>query len=193
MILLRSRTILLLLLCSCNGSPKIENRTTKIETVSTDESPDTVNTHHETRVKETQNIQKYFYPNKSHCGGALYGIYQEGELIRIESTFGAELGYSSKDVDLKKGKITRITYREHYADYDQYRERFPDEETIDPDRMTYTDTLYVLDFGKKSSFKKYAGKKLITTLTDEELTNRLLSCVDAMKKELASEKQLVHQ
>ncbi|MEN9442120.1 MAG: hypothetical protein RLZ33_2197 [Bacteroidota bacterium] len=143
-------------------------------------------------VKEVApTTQKYFYPAMSYCGGALYGIYRKKELIRIESTFGAELGYSTQNVEFKNGKIVGIHYREHYADYDKYREKYPNLGVIDPAKVTYSDTLYILSFGKEKSFKTYAGKRLISTKTNEELTNRLLKCAETMQQELNSEKQLV--
>lgn len=135
--------------------------------------------------------QRYFYPKKSRCGGALYGIYQNKELIRIESTFGGEYGYLSKDVDFEKNKIARITYREHFANFDKYKEEFPDLESIEPEKLTYSDTVYVLEFGKVTSFKKYAGKKLISTQVNKELLNNLVNCVETMKRELNREKVLV--
>lgn len=127
----------------------------------------------------------------SHCGGALYGIYSNNELIRIESTYGSEMGYSSKNIDFENGRITKINYREYYGDQDKYFEQYPNVDTIDFQKMTFTDTLYVLEFGDKKSFKKYAGKKLIATTINADLVNRLLKCVETMQSELASEKQLV--
>lgn len=127
----------------------------------------------------------------SHCGGALYGIYEGNKLVRIESTYGAEMGYSSKDIDFEGGKIIRINYREHYAEWDKYSEKYPNDDGIDPKKMTYSDTLYVLEFGNKKSLKKYAGKKLIATTINKDLVDRLLNCVETMKSELASEKRLV--
>ena len=39
---------------------------------------------------------KVFYPNMSACGGGLFGYYQNGELVLIDATYQAELGFSSK-------------------------------------------------------------------------------------------------
>lgn len=135
--------------------------------------------------------QRYFYPKKSHCGGAVYGIYKNKELIRIESSFGGEYGYSSRDIDFENNKIVKITYREYYAEYDKYMEKYPESESIDPEKLIYSDTLYVLEFGKATSFKKYAGKKLISTQVNKELLNELVNCSGAMKSELKTEKELV--
>jgi hypothetical protein len=129
----------------------------------------------------------------SYCGGSVYGIYKKGELIRIESKFGAELGYSSRDVDFQNGEIVKITYREHFAEWGDYSEKYPNEEEYDAKKMTYSDTLYVLEFGKERSFKKFAGKMLISTSPNQEIIDRLLKCVETMKNELATEKNLVKE
>ena len=142
-------------------------------------------------IKENDAIQKYFYPQMSYCGGAVYGFYKHGELIRIESTFGSEFGYSSKNVDFENGEITQIIYKEHYVEWEKYSKKHPNEDGLDPKKMTYADTIYTLNFGKNNSFKKYAGKKLIGNNIHKELIDELLECVSTMKKELATEKQLV--
>ncbi len=142
-------------------------------------------------IKVEESTQKFFYPNMSYCGGALYGIYKNKELIRIESTYSGELGYSTKNVDFEKNELVKIIYYEHFPEWDKYYEKYPDLDDIDPEKMTYSDTLYILEFGKKRSFEKYAGKKLISTENDEELVESLVTCIEIMKNELATEKRLV--
>lgn len=187
----------LLLFYSCNEEPPTEKKHPQVIS-----NTDSVNQVDSTISKSTQkeelhdseineSTQKYFHPNMSHCGGALYGIYKSNELVRIESTYGAEMGYSSKNIDFESGEVIRINYREHFAEWSKYSEKYPNDDEIDPKKMTYSDTLYVLEFGKKRSLKKYAGKKLIATTINKDLVDRLLKCVETMKNELASEKQLV--
>lgn len=137
---------------------------------------------------ENSITEKFFYPKMSRCGGALCGIYSKGELIRIESTFSAELGYSSRNVDLKNGRVVKIVYREHFAEWEKYSEKHPSNEEFDAEKMTYTDTLYVWETGSGKSLKKYSGKRLIGTAINEELVDRLFDCIEVMKTELASEK-----
>ena len=187
----------LLLFYSCSEESPAENKHPQIisntDTVNQDDSTQSNSTQQEelshSEIKES--TQKYFYPNMSHCGGALYGIYKYNELVRIESTYGAEMGFSSKNIDFESGEVVRINYREHFAEWSKYSEKYPNDDEIDPKKMTYSDTLYVLEFGKKRSFKKYAGKKLIASTINKEVVDRLIKCVDTMKSELASEKQLV--
>lgn len=180
---------------SCNPSASPEKKTVQENTVtdpvSQTDTSEELNADLDEKRKTEKETQRYFHPQKSYCGGALYGIYQDKVLIRIESTFGGEYGYSSKDVDFEKDKIVKITYRENYAEYDKYREKYPDLESIEPEKLTYSDTVYVLEFGKVTSFKKYAGKKLISTQINKELLNNLVNCVETMKRELNREKVLV--
>lgn len=144
----------------------------------------------ETKTKAEQHLKRYSYPNMSHCGGSLDGLYDGDKLIRIESTYGAEFGFSSKDVDFVDNKVVTISYREYFADYDKYRLKYPKDEGFDEKKMMYTDTLYVFNFGKVNSCKIYAKKKLVSTKIDESLLNRLLACVETMKDELESEKHI---
>jgi hypothetical protein len=188
--------ILLILLCGCREAPIQEESNNQIEdspieTVSYNDSTISEEIIQEIRNKEDSYTQKFFYPNMSYCGGAVYGIYKKGELIRIESRYGAELGFSSREVDFDNGEIVKISYREHFAEWGEYSESYPNEETYNPERMTYSDTLYVLEFGKERSFKKFAGEILISTAPNEELIIRLLKCVETMKNELETEKNLV--
>lgn len=194
--------MLLLSVYGCDESSNIDHKKHYVEavrenvssldsTISTRDSIPSEKRNDDVQLKKAHNLQRYFHPNMSHCGGALYGIYSDNQLIRIESRYGAELGYSSKHVDFKNNEVVKITYREHFAEWDKYSEKYPDHDGFDPKRMTYSDTLYVLEFGKERSCKKYAGEKLVSKSLDEELSVRLLKCVETMKSELASEKELV--
>lgn len=184
-------------LFGCN-EPTVINESPQLEIVSDTVS---VQNHNDLIVSLDKNeeintpkepiIQRYSYPNMSLCGGGLDGIYKNGELIRKESTYGGELGgYVTKDVDFQNGKIIKITSREHIPEWDKFNKKYPNTSEIDECKMTYTDTLYIIEFDKKKSFKKYAGKKLISTIFDKELTDKLLECTEVMKKELATEKML---
>jgi hypothetical protein len=183
---------------ACNDLPKKEKSSSPVKQVA--HIKDTTNVQQTSEIdavvekegkQKTNGNECYFYPNMSFCGGALYGIYNKGELIRIESNYGADLGYSSRDIDFKNGKIRKIVYREHFAEWEQYAKTHSPDVDINLKEMTYSDTLYILEFGKVNTFKKYAGKKLISTKEDPDLRQHLLDCVETMKKELGTEKQLV--
>ena len=135
-------------------------------------------------------IQRFFYPQMSFCGGSLEGLYSNDELIRIESHYGYDMGYSEKNIDFKDGHITKIEYRQHDADWETYNQRYGDEERdIDPSKMTYFDTLYILKIHPKREFKIYSGKKRVNREVSKELIQRLLDCTAAMQKELNAERR----
>jgi hypothetical protein len=134
-------------------------------------------------------VERFSYPQMSRCGGGLEGIYSNDELIRIESTYGYDMGYSEKNIDFKDGRITKIEYRKHDADWETYNQRFGDEERdIDPSKMTYFDTLYILKIHPKREFKIYSGKKRVQQQVSKVLIDRLLECTASMQKELATER-----
>jgi hypothetical protein len=134
-------------------------------------------------------VERFFYPQMSFCGGSLEGLYSNDALIRIESTYGYDMGYSEKNIDFKKGRITKIEYREHYADWETYNQRYGDEEgDIDASKMTYVDTLYILKFEPIRQFTIYSGKKRVQQQVSKELLDRLLDCTATMQKELTTER-----
>ena len=133
-------------------------------------------------------IERFSYPQMSFCGGSLEGLYSNDELIRIESTYGYDLGYSEKNIDFKKGRITKIEYREHYADWEKYNQRYGNDGDIDPSKMSYVDTLYSLKFEPKRQFNIYSGKKKVNRQVSKELIDRLFECTASMQKELAHER-----
>lgn len=91
-------------------------------------------------------LERFHYPLRSNSGGSVDGFYDSTVLIRIESIFDAEFGYSAIDVDFKNGEIEKIKYHQHFADYAQYSRDFPDSKDLDPKKLTYTDTSYLLQF-----------------------------------------------
>lgn len=179
--------------CKYCHNPKTEsNKVTLTETIC-ENCHQKVKSQGEKKPKESSSLKKYFYPNMSYCGGALYGFYRDDELMRIESTFGSEFGYSSKNVDFNNGKIMRIRYREHYVDWEKYYKTYPNESEIDPNKLNFTDTLYVLECDETASFNTYVKNKLVSTKLNTVLKAQLISCVETMKKELATEKQLIKE
>ena len=134
--------------------------------------------------------KKYFFPNMHYCGGAVYGFYEGSELKKIEATYGAELGYSERIVEFKNKQISTITYRKHFAEWDVYREKYPDEEEFDEKKMTYTNEVFVFSMSPKLKAKHYVDNKLVSTAIPTELLNELIECTWSMKKSLESEKEL---
>jgi len=136
-------------------------------------------------LKSENDLIKVFYPNMSACGGGLNGYFQGDKLLLISSTYSAELGYSSKTVYFKDKKTVKIVYREHYAEWGKYEEKYPsDKYEWNPDKMTYSDTLYSISFSSPISFEKSSYDKFIDNQVDNELINRLTDCAEKMRNEL---------
>ena len=134
-------------------------------------------------------IEKYHYPLKSHSAGSVDGFYDSGELIKIASRFGAEFGYSSITVHYQNSEIEKINYHQHFPDYKKFSSDHPDNNGIDPDKLTYTDTTYLFELGAVKSSKKYAGKKNAATKIKEGLIEHLIDCANKMESELSYERE----
>lgn len=134
-------------------------------------------------------LERFHYPLRSSSGGSVDGFYDSSELIRIESIFLAEFGYSSINVDYQNGEIKKINYHQHFADYAKYSQDFPELKSVDPEKLSYTDTTYLLELGSIKSSKKYAGKKIVSTEIKEGLVEHLIDCAKKMKSELSYERE----
>lgn len=140
------------------------------------------------QLRKQGKLKKYFYPNMSFCGGGLYGYYLGDELIYIDATYGADMGYSSKKIYWRNNSIIKIIYHERYAEWGKYQEKYPNHKNIDPSKMTYTDTTQIIEFDKKIRYQTLFKQKKSTSMIDSLSINRLIECGKTMKKELESEK-----
>lgn len=121
----------------------------------------------------------------SPCGGSVYGYYQNGELLLIESRYGAELGFSSKLIYFRSNQIVKIIYWEYFAEWEKYEKKYPsDKFEWDPSKMTYSDTIYTAVLAKQIFFEKKSKKKVVSQKVDRLLLNTLLTCGQQMKAEL---------
>lgn len=130
-------------------------------------------------------LTKKTYPRMSYCGGGLSGFYFKNELKLIDSKYGAELGFSSKKIYWNGNKMLKIIYREYFAEWGKYEKKYPKDEW-DANKMTYSDTIYEITFGKIFELKKISDRKVISTKTDSILIERLTKCGKRMKTELES-------
>ena len=137
-------------------------------------------------LKAKNKLQEVSYSDMSACDGGLYGYYYNEKLILIESTYQAEAGFSSKTIYLKEDTLfVHISYREHFAEWEKYYQKYPSEKyEWDPNKMTYTDTLYTIALSDPISFTKQAGDKIITKTIDTKLIDALVRCGHEMKKDL---------
>ncbi|MCT4665031.1 MAG: hypothetical protein N4A45_07350 [Flavobacteriales bacterium] len=130
-------------------------------------------------------LLKKSYPSMSTCGGGVTGYYYNNELKLIDSKYNAELGFSSKKVYWSGNKILKIKYRQYFAQWRKYDKKYPHEKfEFDPNKMTYSDTIYKITFGDKNVFQKIASNKIISTKTDPKMIEELTNCGKRMKAEL---------
>lgn len=130
-------------------------------------------------------LVKITYPNMSVCGGGVDGYYLNKELVLIDATYNAELGFSSRTIFIEKEKILKVIYREHFAEWGKYDEKYPqDKFEYDQTKITYTDTIYSIILTNTTVFHKKSGTKIISNKLDQSLLDRLLGCGEQMKLEL---------
>lgn len=122
----------------------------------------------------------------SACGGGLYGYYHDQKLVLIDATYRAELGFSSRTIYVKDSLFVKIVYREHFAEWEKYDQKYPsDKYKWNPEKMTYTDTLYTISLGSPIDFTKWAAGKVVSRKVNQELIDELICCGKEMRKELA--------
>lgn len=137
-------------------------------------------------LKAEKKLEEKFYPDMSACGGGLYGYYHDQKLVLIDATYRAELGFSSRTIYLKDTSFVKIVYREHFAEWGKYDQKYPsDKYKWDPKKMTYTDTLYTISLSSPIGFTKRAGGKVISRQVNQELIDQLIRCGKEMRRELA--------
>lgn len=137
-------------------------------------------------LKNQNKLEKLSYPNMSACGGGLDGYYLDQKLVLIDATYNAELGFSSKKYYIDQEKFVEIIYREYFAEWEKYEQKYPSEKyEFDASKMTYTDTVYTISFATPTILTtKNSDRKIISREIDEELFERLVQCGEDMQREL---------
>lgn len=133
-------------------------------------------------------LVKYFYPNMSSCGGALYGYYDDTVLVKIESKFGGEFSLTYQTVQYDHGKITHLVYGQELPKMDDYHKKYPNSEEIDPKKLTYTSDRVEIDFYPVKKIRTYSNKKPVKNSISQEEIDQLIDYAKSMEEELASEK-----
>ena len=137
------------------------------------------------KLRAENKLVKISYPNMSGCGGGVNGYFLDKNLVLIDATYNAELGFSSRTIYIHQDKFIKIVYREHFAEWGKYEEKYPDDKfEYDPTKMTYTDTIYSIKISNPTVFNKQSDNKIISTKPYQALLDRLLGCGQQMKLEL---------
>lgn len=137
------------------------------------------------KLRAENRLVKISYPSMSGCGGGVDGYYLKEDLVLIDATYNAELGFSSKTIYFEQDKFLKVVYREYFAEWEKYEEKYPpDKFEYDPTKMTFTDTVYSITLSDSTIFHKKTDNKIISTQLGQSLIDRLLSCGQEMKHEL---------
>jgi hypothetical protein len=134
-------------------------------------------------------LQKYFFPNMSFCGGALYGYYYQSKLVYIDATYAGELGFTNTKVYFKDTTVYKIIYRKYVPEWTKFYSKYPNaDRKLEEKKMTYTDTTYTLVLSKPIAITKTARKGYSQAINEGGLSKHLLYCAYEMKKELETER-----
>ena len=140
-------------------------------------------------LKNENQLKKFFYPNMSFCGGALYGYYFQNKLVYIDAIYGGDLCYTSTIVYFKDTSVYKLVYRQVWPDWDNFNKKYPEaSEKLIKRKMTYTDTTYNIIPTKPAVYTITANKKIVSKDINSKFINQLLFCGQEMKKELETEK-----
>jgi hypothetical protein len=140
-------------------------------------------------LKKKHQLQEYFYPNMSGCGGGLYGWYAADKLVYIDATYAGELGYTSTKMYLRDTTVYKIIYREYVPEWDKFIKHYPEATEKEMKKhMTYLDRTYTIIAAQPMIITTRSNRKAINDSIDSGLPGRLFSCGQEMRKELESEK-----
>lgn len=126
----------------------------------------------------------------SYCGGAIEGYYDHGRLVYISSYYGGELAtYTSRDVYFRDTVAYKLTYREHFPEWEKFSKKYPNDDGTMYKHMTYTDTLYTIILSEPRLITKSAGKIKVKPVISDNMIAELIRCAGIMRRELDDERQ----
>jgi len=190
-------TLFLIIVCSCTERKKKKEKTIqnvnqllinynkkdKTETNLTLSQIEQYSKNTDSLNKKEQLIE-FRYPNRSRCGGLLYGYYYNDKLLLVDATEKGEFGYGNKRMYFKNDNLYKIVHKIHVADLNQFKGNYPS----DLSKVHYHDTTYIIDLGTSLQFKKKHKGKIVSTKNDTIMINQLIKCGFEMKAELETER-----
>lgn len=103
----------------------------------------------------------------------------------MEAVYQGELGFSSQKIYVQRDKFLKLIYREHFAEWGKYYEKYPAEKyELDSTKMTYTDTVYKVWLANQIVFIKSSSQKAISNEPNQKVIDRIVSCGHSMTHEL---------
>ncbi len=139
--------------------------------------------------QKTGKFQAFAYPEKSTCGGALTGFYEEDQLVMTKAKNSGEAGYTDRLIYWNGNHIIKMILLEHTPDMDEYFDKYPLEKfEFDMDKLTYHDKRYEITLGTKPKIEISLDGRKLSNQVDSNLVNNLIDCGIFMKAELEMEK-----
>jgi hypothetical protein len=139
-------------------------------------------------LRSANKLTRLDFSEMSGCGGGVDGFYLNDNLVLIDATDSGELGFASRAVYFKDGKVVSILYREHFPEWEKYETKYG-KSKFDESKMTYTDTLHTIILTSHPGYTKSAGSKIISKNVDQKRIDDQLSCAEQMRKELDWERK----
>ncbi|MFK7907443.1 MAG: hypothetical protein AB8B69_20070 [Chitinophagales bacterium] len=130
-------------------------------------------------------LQGYSYINKSYCGGALDGYYQNKNLLLTDSNLSGELGYVNRKMYWEKEQLVKIIYYSHLPDW----EKMPKDSIPSFEKIPFLEDLYEIVLAEKWDFKKIKNGKIVSKEIDSTFVKQLIDCGFSMKRELETKKK----
>jgi hypothetical protein len=139
---------------------------------------------------DKKELERFFYPNMSDCGGGLYGYYDKGNLVYIDATYGGEYGYIQKTYFIKDKEYYEIIETRYLpVDQDNYCKTHKTKTgDCDSKNMPYDKTITTVIFSTDKVVTISKNKKKVKPTDTKGLIKDLIDCGESMKKELSEEK-----
>jgi hypothetical protein len=140
---------------------------------------------------DKKELDKFFYPDMSYCGGALYGYYDKNKLVYMDATYGAEFGYIQKTYFIKDStylKIIETNYQPADLVDDYCKTHKTNTGECDYKNMPYNKIITTFVFSEEKIVTRLKNNKKVNLKDTTEIIKRLIECGQIMQKQLGEKK-----
>jgi len=140
---------------------------------------------------DKKELDKFFYPDMSYCGGGLYGYYDRNKLVYIDATYGAEFGYIQKTYFIKDSiyfKIVETNYQPADTVDDYCKTHKSKTGECDYKNMPYDKIITTIIFSKKEIVSQMKNNEKVELKDTTGIVKTLIECGEIMRKELGEKK-----
>jgi hypothetical protein len=140
---------------------------------------------------DKKELERFFYPDMSYCGGSLYGYYDKNKLVYIDATYGAELGYIQKIYFIKDSVYFKIV-ETNYQPADMVDEYCKTHKTktgeCDFKNMPFDKIVTTVIFSNNRIVARTKNGKKSELKNTADIIESLIDCGQIMQKELGERK-----